>query len=115
MTHTDASGLSVSGLCTICSTESHIVLCADCGAPIPPARLAALPGVLYCRDCAPVNRTIAADTLDGDVVLMGERTLRQHRFHAATPGWTLRHGEDDDAVVCTHYTRTALAWAREGL
>ena len=27
------------------------VLCLDCGEPVPPARLAALPQALRCRDC----------------------------------------------------------------
>lgn len=31
--------------------EGGRVVCADCGRPIPAARLAALPGAVRCREC----------------------------------------------------------------
>ena len=31
--------------------EHGVIVCADCGRPIPAARLAAMPGATRCREC----------------------------------------------------------------
>jgi len=31
--------------------EHGVIVCADCGRPIPAARLAAVPGATRCREC----------------------------------------------------------------